>query len=142
VIECFRNRGQTCDAPTRLLAESACYHQVLEYADAAGNAQKIDIPTREGGHIGPLVSQVQFDRVEALLEVGINEGTRPLCGGPGKPEGFERGYYVKPTILAAYIQTGSPERPNVLLQGCEPGLCVLIVTAEKADCSALMIIRK
>lgn len=100
VAECFYNTGQSCNAPTRLLVERTCYEQVLEIAARAGNAQTVGNPAREGDHIGPLFDQLQFDRVQAMIEVGINEGARLLCGGLGKPDGLEEGWYVKPTIFA------------------------------------------
>lgn len=97
---CFNNSGQSCNAPTRLLVERSCYDRVLEIAEGAGRAQAVGDPAEEGHHIGPLVSRIQFGRVQALIEKGIEEGARLLCGGAGKPEGFEKGYYVKPTIFA------------------------------------------
>ncbi|MFV2035057.1 MAG: aldehyde dehydrogenase family protein [Halocynthiibacter sp.] len=100
VQECFINTGQSCDAPTRLLVEQSCYDQVLEIAKKAGEAQAVDDPAKEGDHIGPLVSHIQYDRVQALIEQGIREGARLLVGGAGKPDGFDAGYWVKPTIFA------------------------------------------
>ena len=100
VRDCFNNSGQSCNAPTRLLVERSCYDQVLEIAAQAGAAQAVGDPKETGRHIGPLVSDVQFGRIQALIEKGIAEGARVLCGGPGKPEGFETGYFVKPTIFA------------------------------------------
>ncbi len=100
VLECFYNTGQDCDAPTRLLVERSCYEQVLEIAQNAAGAQAIGDPGTEGDHIGPLVSDVQFGRVQAHIEAALAEGSRLLFGGPGKPEGFETGYYVKPTVFA------------------------------------------
>ncbi|MCG8358548.1 MAG: aldehyde dehydrogenase family protein [Kiloniellales bacterium] len=100
VRSCFNNTGQSCNAPTRMLVERRCYDQVLEIAERVGRAQKVGDPALEGRHIGPLVSDIQFGRVQNLIEKGVEEGARVLCGGPGKPEGFESGYYVKPTIFA------------------------------------------
>lgn len=100
VQECFYNTGQSCDAPTRLLVQQSCYPEVLKIAKRAGRAQKVGDPTLEGDHLGPLVSDIQFGRVQALINAGIAEGARLLCGGAGKPEGLETGFYVKPTIFA------------------------------------------
>ncbi|MBI1415915.1 MAG: aldehyde dehydrogenase family protein [Limimaricola sp.] len=100
VAECFNNSGQSCDAPTRLLVEASVYDRVVELAKAAGEAQAVGDPTKPGDHIGPLVSDVQFGRVQALIEAGVAEGARVLVGGPGRPEGMNRGYYVRPTIFA------------------------------------------
>ncbi len=100
VKECFFNTGQSCDAPTRLLVERSCYDEVLEIAQRAAEAQAVGDPTQEGDHVGPLFDEIQYDRVQALINVGIDEGARLLAGGPGKPEGFETGWFVKPTIFA------------------------------------------
>ena len=100
VAECMSNSGQSCDAPTRLLVERSCYDQVLEIARAAGEGIIVGDPQQEGDHIGPLFDKIQYDRVQAMIRVGIEEGARLLTGGPGKPEGFDRGWYAKPTIFA------------------------------------------
>ncbi len=99
VAECMANTGQSCDAPTRLLVERSCYDQVVEIARQATIATRVGDPTEEGDHIGPLFDRIQFDRVQNLIGVGIDEGARLLVGGLGKPEGFERGWYVKPTLF-------------------------------------------
>lgn len=100
VKECFFNTGQSCDAPTRLLVERSCYDDVLEIARRAAEAQAVGDPTQEGDHVGPLFDKIQFDRVQTLINVGIDEGARLLAGGPGKPDGFETGWFVKPTVFA------------------------------------------
>ncbi len=100
VLECFFNTGQSCDSPTRMLVERSCYDQALEIARAAALSQKVGEPSREGDHIGPLFDKIQFDRVQNLIQVGIDEGARVLVGGLGRPQGFDKGWYVKPTIFA------------------------------------------
>jgi len=100
VVECFSNTGQSCDAPTRLLVERSCYDKVLEIAKRVGEAQQVGDPTKEGDHLGPVFSAMHLRRVQALLEVGIAEGAKVLCGGLGRPSGLDKGYYVKPTIFA------------------------------------------
>ena len=100
VKECFFNTGQSCDAPTRLLVERSCYDEVLEIAQRAAEAQAVGDPTQEGDHVGPLFDKIQFDRVQSLINVGIDEGARLLAGGPGKPDGFDTGWFVKPTVFA------------------------------------------
>jgi aldehyde dehydrogenase (NAD+) len=100
VQDCFYNSGQSCDAPTRLLVERSCYDQVLEIATRTGMAQTVGHPAQEGDHIGPLFDRLQYDRVQAMIGVGINEGARLLCGGLGKPDGLDKGWYVRPTIFA------------------------------------------
>ena len=100
VLECFNNSGQSCDAPTRMLVQRSVYDKVVDIAERTGRTQAVGDPKQEGEHIGPLVSDIQFGRVQALIEAGVAEGARVLIGGPGKPEGFEKGYFVKPTIFA------------------------------------------
>lgn len=113
VLECFNNSGQSCDAPTRMLVERSVYDKVVEIAGRVGRGAEVGDPTKEGSHIGPLVSDVQFGRVQALIEAGIAEGARLVVGGAGKPEGFETGYFVKPTIFADVNNTMRIAREEV-----------------------------
>ena len=99
VQECFYNTGQSCDAPTRMLVERACYDEALAIAKRAAQATEIGDPASEGDHIGPLFDEIQYARVQAMIQVGIDEGARLLIGGPGKPEGFSTGWFVRPTIF-------------------------------------------
>ena len=99
VAECMANTGQSCDAPTRLLVERSCYDQAVEIARQATLATRVGSPDEEGDHIGPLFDRIQFDRVQNLIGVGIDEGARLLVGGLGRPEGFDAGWYVKPTLF-------------------------------------------
>jgi aldehyde dehydrogenase (NAD+) len=100
VAECMFNTGQSCDAPTRLLVEKRCYDEVVEIARRAALETGVDDPEKEGDHIGPLFDQIQFDRVQAMIQVGIEEGATLIAGGLGRPEGFDSGWYVRPTIFA------------------------------------------
>ena len=99
VAECMYNTGQSCDAPTRLLVERSCYEAVLEIAKRAAEATEVGDPAQEGAHIGPLFDRIQFDRVQAMIKVGLEEGARLLAGGLGRPEGIDAGWFVKPTIF-------------------------------------------
>ena len=99
VLECFSNTGQSCDAPTRLLVEKKCYDEVLKIADHTARNQRVDDPKNYGDHIGPLFDKIQFDRVQKMIQLGIDEGAKLLTGGLGKPKGFDKGWYVKPTIF-------------------------------------------
>ena len=99
VFGCFYNSGQSCNAPTRMLVERPIYSKVLEIAKTTGESQQPGDPATEGRHIGPVVSALQFERIQTLINAGINEGATLLTGGPGKPDGFETGYYVRPTIF-------------------------------------------
>lgn len=100
VQECMFNTGQSCDAPTRLLVERSCYDEVLEIAKRAADATAVGDPAQEGDHIGPLFDKIQYDRVQKMIKVGIDEGARLLTGGLGKPAGHETGWFVKPTVFA------------------------------------------
>ncbi|OJF97860.1 aldehyde dehydrogenase family protein [Pararhizobium antarcticum] len=113
VLECFNNSGQSCDAPTRLLVQRSVYNQAVAIATRVGKEATVGDPTQEGSHIGPLVSHIQFGRVQALIEAGVAEGAKLLVGGPGKPEGFETGYFVKPTIFADVNNTMKIARDEV-----------------------------
>ena len=99
VAECMFNTGQSCDAPTRLLVERSCYDEVVEIARRAAEATAVGNPEEEGDHIGPLFDQIQFDRVQTMIQVGIDEGANLVAGGLGRPEGFEAGWYVRPTVF-------------------------------------------
>ena len=100
VAECMFNTGQSCDAPTRLLVERSCYDEVVEIARRAAEATAVGNPEEEGDHIGPLFDQIQFDRVQNMIQVGIDEGATLLVGGLGRPDGFDAGWYVRPTVFS------------------------------------------
>jgi aldehyde dehydrogenase (NAD+) len=100
VRHCFGNSGQSCNAPTRMLVEASVYDEAVALAAAAADKIKVGNPREPGKHIGPVVSKVHFAKIQGLIEAGIAEGARVVAGGPGKPEGFEQGYFVKPTVFA------------------------------------------
>jgi aldehyde dehydrogenase (NAD+) len=93
------NSGQTCAAPTRMLVPAS---RMAEAADAAREAaDNITVGDPRGNfRMGPLASRMQFEKVQALIETGIAEGARLVSGGPGRPEGLEKGYFAKPTVFA------------------------------------------
>ena len=99
-LHCFNNTGQSCNAPTRMLVESSVYDEAVEVARQTAEATAVGQPAEEGNHIGPLVSEVQFEKVQDLIQAGIDEGARLVAGGTGRPEGFNRGYFVRPTVFA------------------------------------------
>jgi len=100
VQTCFLNSGQSCDAPTRMLIQQSVYEKAILIAKSAAQAVLVGMPNEEGDHIGPLVSQMQFERVQNMIQKGINEGANLLVGGIGKPIGFEAGYFAKPTVFS------------------------------------------
>lgn len=83
-----------------MLVEKSCYDRALKIAKTAALSQKVGAPSKEGDHIGPLFDKLQFDRVQNMIQVGIDEGATVLTGGLGRPEGFDKGWYVKPTIFS------------------------------------------
>ena len=95
------NTGQSCNAPSRMLAPKAKYEEVVQIAAATANSIKVQAPDQaEPGAIGPLANANQFQKVQGLIQKCIDEGARLAAGGVGRPEGFNRGYYVKPTVFA------------------------------------------
>ena len=99
VKSCFYNSGQSCNAPTRMLVEATIYGEVCEMARQIAEKTTQGDPAEQGSHIGPLASAPHYERVQSKIASGISEGATVLAGGPGKPDGFERGYYVHPTIF-------------------------------------------
>ncbi len=100
VFACYLNSGQTCTAHTRMLVPNSRYDEAVEIAAAAVSATEVNDPTAEGMHLGPVISQAQWDRVQSFIQQGIDEGARVVAGGLGKPDGHETGYFVKPTVFA------------------------------------------
>ncbi len=98
-IRCFRNTGQSCNAPTRMLVHRSRYDEAVEMAAEAAKATHVGPASEEGRHIGPLVSKAQYDKVQALIETGMAEA-RLVAGGLGRPDGLNRGFYAKPTVFA------------------------------------------
>ncbi|MFB1024316.1 MAG: aldehyde dehydrogenase family protein [Octadecabacter sp.] len=100
IARCFNNTGQSCNAPTRMLVERSRYDEAVTQAIDAANAISVNAASETGQHIGPLVSQMQFDKVQDLIQKGIDEGANLVAGGVGRPEGLNRGFFVKPTVFA------------------------------------------
>ncbi|MGI9439848.1 MAG: aldehyde dehydrogenase family protein [Parvibaculales bacterium] len=100
VQSCFTNSGQSCNAPTRMLVPADRHDEAVEIAKAAAEKVKVGDPQAEDTTIGPVVSEVQFNKIQGLIEKAIEEGSELVCGGPGKPDGLNAGYYVKPTVFA------------------------------------------
>ena len=95
----FTNSGQSCNAPTRMLVQRKSHDRAVEVAATVANSMRVGDPFADGTMLGPVVSKVQFDKIQRLIEAGIKEGAQLAAGGPGLPEGLTRGYYVKPTIF-------------------------------------------
>lgn len=99
VQACFRNTGQSCNAPTRMLVPRMRMQEAVEAAKEEAEAEKVGDPQKENTIIGPLVGRAQFDRVQQLIHQGIEEATL-VTGGLGRPEGITKGYFVKPTVFS------------------------------------------
>ncbi|KFG66552.1 aldehyde dehydrogenase family protein [Microvirga sp. BSC39] len=97
---CFANSGQSCNAPTRLLVPADRQEEVIAITRRIAEETVVGDPRAASTTIGPVVSQIQFDRIQALIEAGIREGATLVTGGPGRPAGLNRGYYVQPTVFA------------------------------------------
>ncbi len=99
-LHCFNNTGQSCNAPTRMLVERPVYEQAVETARGVAESAQVGPSSEPGRHLGPVVSQAQFDKIQALIQTGIDEGARLVAGGTGRPEGVNRGFFVRPTVFA------------------------------------------
>jgi aldehyde dehydrogenase (NAD+) len=97
---CFRNTGQSCNAPTRMLVPRSKMGQAIVAAKKTADATKVGDPFSETTHLGPLASKAQFEKVQRLITQGIEEGAKLIAGGLGRPEGINKGYFVKPTVFA------------------------------------------
>ena len=93
------NSGQSCDAPTRMLVERSIYERAVKEAADEANKIKVDLASKAGDHIGPVISKIQFDKIQSLIKSGIEEGAKLVAGGPDRPEDFKKGYFIKPTIF-------------------------------------------
>jgi aldehyde dehydrogenase (NAD+) len=94
------NSGQSCVAPTRMLVHRSQHDEAAQKVAAMFNAKKVGDPLAEGDHIGPVVNKRQWERIQSLIQKGIDEGATLVAGGLGRPEGLESGYYVKPTVFS------------------------------------------
>jgi len=100
VFGMMSNSGQSCNAPSRMLVPASRQDEVIAIAKAAAESVKAGDPNAEGTTIGPVVSEVQFNKIQGLIQKGIEEGATLVTGGPGRPEGVNKGYYVRPTVFA------------------------------------------
>ncbi len=109
----MENTGQSCNAPSRMLVERSVYDQTIAKAVEVANSIKVGQAHEAGNHIGPVVNKRQWDQVQGYIQTGIDEGARLVCGGPGLPEGFNRGYFVRPTIFADVVPGMTIEREEI-----------------------------
>jgi aldehyde dehydrogenase (NAD+) len=100
VNACFGNSGQSCNAPTRMFVPAARHEEAMAIARRAAEAHVVGPADAAGTTLGPVVSELQFERIQRLIETGIDEGARVVTGGPGRPDGLTRGYFIRPTVFA------------------------------------------
>ncbi|MDU8911742.1 aldehyde dehydrogenase family protein [Aestuariicoccus sp. MJ-SS9] len=100
VLHMMNNTGQSCNAPSRMLVEASVYDKAVETAAEVAGKVTVGPASEEGRHIGPVVNAVQWGKIQDLIQKGIDEGARLVAGGPGRPEGFNKGFYVRPTVFA------------------------------------------
>ncbi len=122
------NTGQSCNAPSRMLAPRAKYDEVVAIAAETAKSIKVQAPeTAEKGAIGPLANANQFQKVQSMIQKGIDEGAKLMAGGIGRPDGFNRGYYVKPTVFAGVNNDMVIAREEIF----GPVLCVIPYDSEE-----------
>jgi aldehyde dehydrogenase (NAD+) len=100
VLHMYNNTGQSCNAPSRMLVPRALLAQAEAIASSVSDSVVIGPTDEESTTMGPVISKVQWDKIQGLIEAGIAEGAKVVCGGPGLPEGIESGYYVRPTVFS------------------------------------------
>ena len=100
VLHMMNNTGQSCNAPSRMLVQKGIYEKAVETAAEVANSVTVGNAHDAGRHIGPVVNEAQYNKIQGLIQQGIDEGARLVAGGTGRPEGFNRGFFVKPTVFA------------------------------------------
>ncbi|CUH75540.1 aldehyde dehydrogenase family protein [Tropicibacter naphthalenivorans] len=100
VLHMMNNTGQSCNAPSRMIVEASRYDAAVEEAAATANKVTVGPADEEGRHIGPVVNESQWNKIQDLIQKGIDEGARLVAGGLGRPEGLNKGFYVRPTVFA------------------------------------------
>ncbi len=121
VIGCANNTGQSCNAPTRMLVPQSRMDEAAAIAQATAEKIRVGEPTDPQTQVGPLASKAQWDKVQSLIQKGIDEGAKLAAGGPGRPEGLERGYYVRPTVFTHVDNNMTIAREEIF----GPVLCII-----------------
>jgi aldehyde dehydrogenase (NAD+) len=126
VQACFRNTGQSCNAPTRMLVPRSRMAEAASVAKQTAEATKAGDPYSKETYIGPLVTKAQFEKVQRLIGRGIEEGATLVAGGAGRPDGIEKGYYAKPTVFVDVRNDMTIAREEIF----GPVLCILPYESE------------
>jgi aldehyde dehydrogenase (NAD+) len=127
VRACFNNSGQSCNAPTRMLVPRARLDESAAIAKETADAAVVGDPQGEKTTLGPVVSRAQFEKIQKLIEKGIAEGADLVAGGPGRPQGLERGYYVRPTVFSNVRNDMTIAREEIF----GPVLCIIPYDSEE-----------
>jgi aldehyde dehydrogenase (NAD+) len=127
VLHVYQNSGQSCNAPTRMLVPKLRLADVEAIAKRVTETVVVGDPNSEKTNVGPVVSQRQFERIEHYIEQGVKEGARLIAGGPGRPAGLARGYYVRPTIFSDVRNDMTIAREEIF----GPVLCILPYESEE-----------
>jgi aldehyde dehydrogenase (NAD+) len=123
-----QNTGQSCNAPSRMLAPKSRYDEIVAIAAETANAIVVAAPDKaEKGNIGPLANANQFQKVQGLIQKGIDEGAKVAAGGVGRPDGFNRGYFVRPTVFANVTNDMTIAREEIF----GPVLCIIPYETEE-----------
>jgi aldehyde dehydrogenase (NAD+) len=100
VLSMMSNTGQSCNAPSRMLVPAKLYDEAVKIAKAVAEKPVVGDPKKEGVTMGPVANRTQFEKIQRLLQKGVEEGATVVVGGPGRPEGLDKGYFVRPTVFA------------------------------------------
>ena len=125
-LRCFKNSGQSCNAPTRMLVSAKNYEKAVEVAVATANSTTVGDPNGEF-RLGPIANKAQYEKIIKMIEIGIEEGARLVAGGVEKPEGYEKGYYVKPTVFADVTNDMTIAKEEIF----GPVLCIMKYETEE-----------
>ena len=117
----FHNSGQSCNAPSRMLVPAERYEEAVRIAAAEAEKTRPGDPTDPDSDIGPVISEAQFEKIQGLIETGMAEGAKLAAGGPGKPEGLETGYFVRPTVFRNVTNQMTIAREEIF----GPVLCII-----------------
>jgi len=113
VLSMMSNTGQSCNAPSRMLVPAKLYDEAVKIAKAVAEKPVVGDPKKDGVTMGPLANKTQFEKVQQLLKKGVEEGATVVAGGPGRPQGLDQGYFVKPTVFANVNNTMTIAREEI-----------------------------
>jgi aldehyde dehydrogenase (NAD+) len=127
VVSMMANTGQSCNAPSRMLVPAKLYAEAVQIAKAVAEKTKVGDPKAEGVNMGPVSNKTQFDKIQGLLKKGIEEGATVVTGGPGRPDGLDKGYFIKPTVFANVNNSMTIAREEIF----GPVLCMIPYQTEE-----------